>query len=239
MKIIIAPAKQMKYSVPSNNKSIPIFLNKQKKLHNVIKKYDVPMLHDTMKISFKMAQEVYNYYHQKEDSYPALHYYWGTVYKELKLTSYQQEEQAYIASHLRILSAYYGVLSPYDGIQKYRLDMKMKINQINLYTFWRKDVTKYFKNEDLIISLASKEFTDLVQHPHIIIIDFVEDKGDKLVRNAVYVKQARGKMLHYLIKNKVTSLEDIKTITFDNYAYRADLSKDNTYVFYRRPDRSY
>lgn len=239
MKIIIAPAKQMKYSIPTTHLTTPVFTNKQKKLKTKLKRMDVPMLHDVMKISYKMAEEVYQYYRQKEEFHPALHYYSGTVYKQLKLATYQEEEQPYINSHIRILSAYYGVLAPYDAIQRYRLDMKMKIEDINLYDYWYRVVKKYFKDEDTILSLASKEFTDMVEHPNIITIDFVENKGDTLVRNAMYVKQARGKMLHLVIKNKITDVEDIKSISFDNYKYNESLSTKNNLVFYRVPDRSY
>jgi cytoplasmic iron level regulating protein YaaA (DUF328/UPF0246 family) len=240
MKIIIAPAKQMKYSVPTSKPvTTPVFTNKQKKLKTILKRMDIPMLHDVMKISFKMAEEVYHYYHQKEDFYPAIHYYSGTVYKQLKLATYHKKEHTYIDSHLRILSAYYGVLAPYDAVQRYRLDMKMKIEDINLYTYWQKVVKKYFKEEDIILSLASKEFTDMVEHPNIITIDFVESKGDTLVRNAMYVKQARGKMLHLLIKNQVTNIDDLKNISFDNYQYHKVLSTKNNLVFCRIPDCSY
>lgn len=239
MKIIIAPAKQMKYSSPINYGTKPTFLNKQKKLRTTLRKYDIPALHDVMKISFKMAEEVYNFYHQKEETFPALHYYSGTVYKQLKLTTYKEEEKAYIEEYLRILSAYYGVLSPYDKIQRYRLDMKMKIEDISLYPYWQKSISKYFQKEDVIISLASKEFTDMVKHPHIVTIDFVEDRGGKLVRNAVFIKQARGRMLHIMIKDKISNMESIKKISFDNYHYNDSLSTKNNLVFYRIPDRSY
>jgi cytoplasmic iron level regulating protein YaaA (DUF328/UPF0246 family) len=239
MKIIIAPAKQMKYTTPINIYTTPMFLGKQKQLYKQLKVLDVNDLHDIMHISFKMANVVYQYYHQKENAYPALHYYSGTVYQQLKLATYQEKEQAYLQEYLRILSAYYGVLSPYDTIQQYRLDMKMKINDINLYAFWQTSIKKYFKEEDVIISLASKEFSDMVIHPNIIYIDFVEDKGGKLIRNAIYVKQARGKMLHQMIKQQVTSIEDIKQITFDHYVYNEQLSSKNNLVFYRTPERTY
>ena len=229
----------MKYCVPTTHLTTPVFTNKQKKLKTKLKRMDIPKLHDVMKISFKMAEEVYQYYHQKEAFHPALHYYSGTVYKQLKLATYQEEEQIYINSHIRILSAYYGVLAPYDAIQRYRLDMKMKIEDMNLYNYWHRVVKTYFKNEDSILSLASKEFTDMVEHPNIITVDFVENKGDTLVRNAMYVKQARGKMLHLVIKNKITDIEDIKSISFDNYKYNESLSTKNNLVFYRIPDRSY
>src|SRR5699024_10238719 len=91
----------------------------------------------------------------------------------------------------------------------YRLDMTMKLN-IDLYQYWQQEVDDYFKNEDYLISLASNEFVKMVNHPNIINLDFVEDRGGKLTRNSMYVKQARGKMLEIMVKNKITSLKDIQ-----------------------------
>lgn len=239
MKIIIAPAKQMKYKNTDIEMTKPVFSKKQKQLHKLLQTFQVEQLHDIMKISFKMADEVYNYYHQDYPSCPALYFYSGTVYKQLKLNTYKQAEFQYLATHLAILSAYYGALKYSDEISHYRLDMNMKICDMSLYDFWRNDIKKYFAKEDIIISLASKEFTKMVNHPNIIEIDFVEEKGDKLTRNAMYVKQARGKMLDYMIKHKIDTLAGIKNITFDRYVYREDLSNQHTFVFYRGVHREY
>lgn len=239
MKIIIAPAKQMKYRNTDIEMTKPIYYKKQKQLHNILKKFKPDQLHDIMKISFKMANEVYNYYHQEYPSGPALYFYLGTVYKQLKLNTYLQPEQEYLDRHLVILSAYYGALKYSDAIANYRLDMNMKISDTSLYNFWHDAIKKYFEKEDVIISLASKEFTKMVDHPNIIDIDFVENKGDKVSRNAMYVKQARGKMLDFMVKHKIDTIAGIKNITVDRYTYREDLSTDNTLVFYRDIDRNY
>lgn len=239
MKIIIAPAKQMKMKEVDIETTQPLFLKKQKQLHTQLKQYSEEQLHDMMKISFKMAKEVYAYYHQVHPSCPALYFYSGTVYKQLKLNTYQDKEHAYLLKHIVILSAYYGALRYNDAISNYRLDMKMKVSDISLYEFWKKDIQAYFEKEDMIISLASKEFTSMVKHPNIIEIDFVEQKGEKLVRNAMLVKQARGKMLHIMIKEQIETIAKLQAITFDGYCYREDLSTASTFVFYRGVQREY
>ena len=46
---------------------------------------------------------------------------------------------AYIQEHLRILSGFYGVLKPFDGVTPYRLEMQAKLNIgqcKDLYAYW-------------------------------------------------------------------------------------------------------
>ena len=45
----------------------------------------------------------------------------------------------YIQEHLRVLSAFYGVLKPMDGVTPYRLEMQAKAvieNEKNSYDYW-------------------------------------------------------------------------------------------------------
>lgn len=238
MKIIIAPAKVMKTKQVNIKTSELIFKDKTMILHNYLKKYSSNELHDLMKISFKMAETVYSYFHSDYDQTPALYCYQGTVFKQLNLNTYSNDDLNYLDKHLNIMSAYYGILKYNTLIAPYRLDMIMKFD-LNLYQFWKESVDNYFKDEDYIISLASKEFTKMLSHPSIINIDFVEDKAGKLTRNSMYVKQARGKMLDLMIKNKVTELTDLKQITFDDYHYNEELSTDNNYVFIRNGKQTY
>lgn len=234
MKIIIAPSKLMKDKKATFKTTTPIFIEKQKKLKELLKTYSIEELHDMMKISFKQAALVYQNYHEEDTLHPALYRYAGTVFSKLKVNTYKEEQLAYLDKYVTILSAYYGVLKYSDAISKYRLDMKMKVRDINLYAYWRATIQEYFKNEDMIICLASKEFANMVKHPNIITIDFVEERAGHLVCNAVKVKQARGMMLNIMIKENITTLEQIKRITFDGYSYNSALSASNEYlVFYR------
>lgn len=223
----------MKYTQTDVKNTTPVFDYKQKQLQAILKDYSVEQLHDVMKISFKTANTVYQYFHQEQLLYPALYQYSGTVFSKLKLHTYKEIEQLYLDQYVRILSAYYGVLKYSDGISSYRLDMTMKIKDTNLYSFWKKEVHEYFKDDDFIISLASKEFSMMIDHPTMIHIDFVEDKAGKITRNAMYIKQARGMMLHHLIIHSITTIEEIKKITFDRYCYNEELSSPTTLVFYR------
>ena len=238
MKIIIAPAKVMKTKYVKIEQTKLLFPKKTKRLLNYLEKYTINELHENMKISFKMAETVYNYYHNYYDFTPAIYCYQGTVLKQLNLNSYQNEEFDYLDKYFNIMSAYYGVLKYNTGITPYRLDMIMKFD-LDLYDFWQKDINKYFKDEDYLISLASKEFIKMINHPNIINIDFVEDKAGKLVRNSMYIKQARGKMLDMMVKNKIILLEELKKITFDDYYYDDNLSTNDNYVFIRDAKQHY
>lgn len=239
MKIIIAPAKIMKNKQLNIKQTDLLFPNKTAYLHQYLQNFSVENLHDTMKISFKMAQTVYDYYHNDDiKTTPALFCYQGTVLKQLNLQTYDESDFNYLDKYLTILSAYYGILKYNTGITPYRLDMTMKLN-IDLYQYWQQEVDDYFKNEDYLISLASNEFVKMVNHPNIINLDFVEDRGGKLTRNSMYVKQARGKMLEIMVKNKITSLKAIQEVTFDDYVYQPSLSTENNFVYLRDGKKTY
>ncbi|MEI3328084.1 MAG: peroxide stress protein YaaA [Thomasclavelia sp.] len=87
--------------------------------------------------------------------------------------------------------------------------------------------------------LPLKSLQKCIDHPHLINIDFVEETADKLVRNSMYVKQARGKMLDIMVKNKIIVLEDLKNVTFDEYHYNDLLSNTNNYVYIRDAKQQY
>ena len=73
----------------------------------------------------------------------------------------------YIQQHLRILSAFYGVLKPMDGVTPYRLEMKAKAtigNEKNLYEYWGDMLYKGVRDEKgIIINLASKEYSKCIE----------------------------------------------------------------------------
>ena len=112
--------------------------------------------------------------------------------------------------------------------------MTMKPNHINLYEYWYTPIYQYFENEDLIISLASQEFTSMIHHPHLYFIDFIEMKNDKIRRNAMIIKKARGKMLDQMILKEITTLDEIKNLNIDGYIYDNTLSSNQTLTFVKK-----
>ena len=77
------------------------------------------------------------------------------------------EELNYLGRHLKILSGLYGILSPFDMIQAYRLEMGTKLSvdgYKNLYSYWTDVITDYiqtnpeFLKDRILINLASAEY---------------------------------------------------------------------------------
>ena len=228
MKVIIAPSKTMKYTKTDINTAPLLFKEETDYLQNILKTYNDEDIMSLMKISYKQAKKVMEYYNSK-DTYPALNLYSGTVFKQLELNQYKEKEFNYLSKHFNVMSAYYGVLNYNSAITPYRLDMTMRPQNINLYDYWHTPIYQYFEHEDFIISLASKEFTTMVKHPHLYFIDFVETKNGKEVRQSMVIKKLRGKMLNEMILKQITSLDEIKDMNIDGFIFESEVN--HTLVF--------
>ena len=230
MKIVIAPSKTMKYQKIPFVGSEPLFQEETQYLTNILKQYNDEQLCQLMKISYKQATQVYQYFHEEQTAHPALAFYQGTVFKQLELASYMNH-QDYLSEHLCILDAYYGVLKYNTLITPYRLDMTMKPDHINLYDYWYTPLYQYFEQVDFIISLASKEFSNMLRHPHIYFIDFIINDHGKMKRNAMIIKKARGQMLNQMILNEIKTLDELKTLNIDGFTYQPDYNQEGTLAF--------
>lgn len=73
----------------------------------------------------------------------------------------------YVQEHLRILSGFYGVLRPMDGVTPYRLEMQAKARidgRKDLYDYWGDRIYRQVTDGDhMIINLASKEYSGCVE----------------------------------------------------------------------------
>ena len=49
----------------------------------------------------------------------------------------------------------------------------------------------------------------------------------------MYAKKARGQMVRYVTKNRITKSEDIKNFDLDGYEFNERLSAGDTWVFTR------
>lgn len=52
---------------------------------------------------------------------------------------FSERELSYVQEHLRILSGFYGLLRPFDGVEPYRMEMQAKLAGFRcstLYEFW-------------------------------------------------------------------------------------------------------
>ena len=176
---------------------------------------------------------------------PAVLLYEGTAFQYIAPSVFEDSQFEYVQNHLRIISAFYGVLKPRDGVTPYRLEMQAKVGigeTKNLYEYWGDLLYRsVIDNSRVIINLASKEYSKciekyLTQQDRYITIIFCELSGDKLVTKGTYAKMARGEMVRFMAENCIENPEDIKKFDRLGYSFRSDLSSDVEYVFERKKD---
>lgn len=235
MKIIVSPAKTQqsdkRLSIPFRTSD---YKEKSNYLLEILSNYDRETLGKKMSIKGDLLDETFNNIASYEQLTPThgIQLYTGLVFKGLETLIYSENELQYLERHVRILSAFYGIVHPFDSVRPYRLDMKMKVLSESLYNYWNESFTSVFEGET-IINLASNEFSKLIQQP-MITIDFKEEKGPSLYKTVgTYAKQARGKMLSWMIRNNVQSLDQLKTFNLWGYRYSQALSNEDTLVFLR------
>lgn len=234
MKIIISPSKTQKIKkIKDFELKDLIYKEETERLVKILKKFKKEEIKKIMKTSDKLTDEIYNNYkdfYNQEQGHAAASYT-GIAYKALDIEFFSKKDIEYLEEHMVILSALYGVLTPVTKIYPYRLDMNMSIlEKKSLYEYWDKNVNDYFENEDTIINLASKEFSKMLKKP-LTDIDFFEKRNGKLVQISTNSKKARGEMAALIIKNRIESIEKIKTVVFDNYKFDKKLSQENKLVF--------
>ncbi len=246
MKIILSPAKQMKVNTDFLSKTgEPVFLDDTKEILAWLKGKNREELKEIWKCNDKLTDE--NVRRIKDmDLYngltPALLSYEGIAYQYMAPAVFDNEQLKYIQEHLRILSAFYGVIKPMDGVTPYRLEMqaKMSIGSVkNLYEFWGNKLYKEVRDESrIIINLASKEYYKcidryLTKGDIFITCDFVEEANGKLVTKGTYAKMARGEMVRFMAEKNIKNPQDIKGFKRLGYIFKEKLSNDINFVFER------
>ena len=246
MKIIFSPSKEMREENIFKNKKIEFteskFKDKTNILIGILKEKSLSEIENIMKLKGELLNKTYKDIqdYDKLKSIPAISMYYGVSFKELKLEDYSEKSLEYLENNLLILSALYGILSTFDLVKKYRLDMTMSIIDKGLYNFWKKDINDYISNilskDEVLLNLASGEFSKMIDNKKISIIniDFKEEKDGAYKSVSTYSKKARGQFLNYLVKNEIDNLEDIKKIKLDGYSLNNTLSDEKNFIFTRK-----
>lgn len=247
MIIIISPAKIMQESKRHTPKRCPYFLEQTKAIYEQLCSYDVEQIQSIMKVSSDIAiQCVQRLKTMKFDMEGtcALDLYDGLQFKSMQLDNTGEKEWEYVCQHLRILSGFYGVLTPDDSIYPYRLEMQTPLSVedcTQLYAFWMDSLAKHIMMErtdhiePYIINLASKEY-DRTIRPYILddtLIDvvFYVRKNHKLKTMSTQAKKARGQMVRFMMEHHIEHLSDIKKFDCDGYRFDESLS-DSTHLIF-------
>ena len=170
MKIVLSPAKKMKEDDDLEFYDLPVFLDNTKEILRCLKGLSKNDLKDIWKCNDKILDENINRLEKMNlegDLTPAILAYDGIAYKYMAPSVFEDNQFSYIQEHLRILSAFYGILRPMDGVRPYRLEMqaKLRVNSSkDLYAYWGDELYKSIVDEShVIINLASKEYSKCIE----------------------------------------------------------------------------
>lgn len=185
----------------------------------------------------------------------------GIAFQGLNAHDMTTDELLFAQKHLNIVSAMYGLLRPLDIIKPYRLDVSTRISLVDginnsgnmsstypksnyLYGYWQETVNNYLfeklsEDDNIIINLSSSEYYKMIvpkllpEKMRMITIAFREQNENGLKQVIVYAKKARGQMARFIIKNKITNVEDIKGFDADGYFYSPAQSTPTEWTFVR------
>lgn len=244
MRIIISPAKKMRVDTDSLAwRDLPAFLPQTEQLCARLRSMSYEELKKLWKCSDQIAavnvERLRNMDLHRRLT-PALLAYEGIQYQHMAPGVFTAREFDYIQTRLRILSGFYGVLRPFDGVTPYRLEMqaKLTVGKVkNLYTYWGSLLADSLLAEtECIVNLASKEYSLCVskylpKSVRFITCVFGEEKDGRIVEKGTMCKMARGEMVRYMAENQIEEPEAIKAFARLNYRYSREHSDETTFVF--------
>ncbi len=248
MRIIIAPAKKMVADTDSFAiDALPLFLEQTEQLKAALKSMPPEKLPALWKCNSSIAalnierlasMDLYRHLT------PAVLSYEGIQYRYMAPGVMEASHLDYLREHLRILSGFYGLLRPFDGVTLYRLEMQARLS-VNgcrdLYQFWGDRLAGQLASEtDFVLNLASKEYSKAVE-PHLpksvrfLTCTFGEWKDNKVIEKGTMCKMARGQMVRWLAENSVTDRMAIRSFDQLGYRFHPELSTETHDVFLRTP----
>ena len=254
MLVVLSPSKTLDYdSAPQTDKyTQPDFLGDSQELIEILRGYDIDELRDLMDISEKLAVlnvERYDNFETPftpENAKPAITAFTGDVYRDFRLDDYGADDFDFLQDHTRILSGLYGLLRPLDLMQPYRLEMGTRLENPQgkkLYDFWGHKITDAVnaaldaQGDDVLLNLASNEYFDSIDADklsgRILNVGFKDLRKGTYKTITFYLKRLRGTMTDWMVRNRVTDPEGLKSFNERNYYFSEEQSTEDEYVFLR------
>ncbi len=240
MKIIISPAKKMKRDTDTlPYHGLPVFLNRAEQLKTYIRSLTYQEAKNLWKCNDRIAElnfERFAGMELEQNLTPALLAYEGIQYQYMAPAVFEDQSWEYVRNHLCILSGFYGVLKPFDGVVPYRLEMQAKLSvggSRDLYDFWGDRLYKSLTGDDkVVINLASREYFRCIEKyvtpkDTFITVEFGELTGGKIRQKGTLAKMARGEMVRFLAE----SPKEIRKFCGLGFSYFEEGSAEDKYVF--------
>ncbi len=245
MKIIISPAKKMNVNTDVfGHEDLPVFLSRTKELMNYMKGLSFAEAKRLWGCNDKIAEQNFKRYAEMDLERfltPAIISYEGIQYQYMSPMVLSKAGLNYIQKHLRILSGFYGILKPFDGVTPYRLEMQAKAsigNFKDLYEYWGDSLYQELTStgDHVILNLASKEYSKCIEkylskQDLFVTCIFGELVDGKVIQKGTLAKMARGEMVRFLAENQIDTLEGVKNFQELGYSFSEKLSGEKEYVF--------
>jgi len=249
VRIIISPAKKMNRDTDSMAvRGLPAFMDETRLLTREIQKLSLKEARALWQCNEKLAELNYERFQNmdlEKALTPAVLAYEGLQYQHMAPAIFTDAAFAYIEEHLRILSGFYGVLKPLDGVTPYRLEMKAQLpvdGKKNLVDFWGDKLYREVIHGDrTILNLASKEYADTIEKylkpgDHFITVYFGELSDGSVRQKGTFAKMARGEMARFMAERNITEPEEIRDFCELGLRYSEALSDDSRYIFLKDPE---
>lgn len=251
MLILLSCAKTMSdvSKVKTPLTTLPRFRKEAAEIALQMSQYSVEELERLLRVNSKIAVENFKRYRdfhsEATRELPALLAYTGIVFKRLSPKDFSDEEFLYAQEHLRMTSFCYGLLRPLDVIRPYRLEGDVRLPEPGTQTmfgYWKPILTDLFIEEikkagGVLCYLASDEMRGLFdwkrveKEVRVVVPEFHVWKNGKPATVVVYTKMSRGEMARYILKNRIESVDKLKSFTWEGFEFNEQLSDEKKYVF--------
>lgn len=252
MKLIISPAKKMNVDTDTAPyRDLPVFLDRAQRLMEYMRSLNLAQCKAVWKCNDKLAELNYRRFQEmdlRRNLTPAVLSYEGIQYQYLAPKVLEDASLEYLQDHLRILSGFYGILKPFDGVVPYRLEMQARLHGAtldSLYVYWGNQLAEHMFREDAwILNLASKEYSRCISgylkgqnNARFVTCVFGELTGGRIVEKGTPAKMARGEMVRFLAEHRAEDLETVKWFDRLDYRFSKEYSDEKTLIFLKQTEK--
>ena len=244
MRILISPAKKMRVDADGMAPAgLPAFLAEAQVLADTLRAMDDKALQRLWRCNDAIAEENLarlRHMDLRRRLTPALLSYVGIQYQYMAPGVFAQAQYDYLQERLRIVSGFYGLLRPFDGVVPYRLEMGAKLavgGAADLYAFWGDKLARAVAEGcGWVLNLASREYSRAVL-PHLppqvraVTCVFAQQAGDRLVEKGTLCKMARGEMVRWLAETGIDTPEGLTAFRRLGWRYDPSRSAPERLVF--------
>ena len=252
MLVVVSPAKSLDMQPTDITPTQPQFQADAVRLSKTAKNLTLKQLKGLMDISDDLARlnrDRFAAFAAEPDAEavkPAALAFNGDTYQGLEAKTLSSDDLVWAQDHLGILSGLYGLLRPLDAIQPYRLEMGSRLKTRRgktLYDYWGDTIAKALNAQaaiigtDTLVNCASQEYFGAADRKalklRVITPQFMELKDGKPRIVSFFAKRARGAMARFIVENRVTDAQTIKSFCTGGYGFDPDLSNGDKWVFVR------